>query len=169
MCCSFFGQWSFKKKCFWDLLTFSKLRLLSIKKQQYKLCTQCLILSRIHIIIKKLNKQGVGRKTKCHSLQLFAIWIFWYEVHEKTKGSESSLTKLTSQWQASEVEALIFPSIKRVKSWTSKIQRLAISKLEGKNYHHIKLINLWKIGGTVISLSFLPALLKSAIYMMHIY
>ena len=21
--CSFFGQWSFKKKCFWDLLTFS--------------------------------------------------------------------------------------------------------------------------------------------------
>ena len=90
----------FQKKCFWDLLTFSKLRLLSIKKQQYKLCTQCLILSRIHIIIKKLNKQGVGRKTKCHSLQLFAIWIFWYEVHEKTKGSESSLT---SKWQASTV------------------------------------------------------------------
>ena len=32
--CSFFGQWSLKKKCFWDLLTFTY-----IVRQQFKLCT----------------------------------------------------------------------------------------------------------------------------------
>ena len=45
---SFFGQWSFKKKCFWDLLTFTRSGILSYDQKENREVIWCQVLTLKH-------------------------------------------------------------------------------------------------------------------------